>query len=85
MTPWRTCIGCRTVRAKGALVRLARRPGGEVVVDAAGGGRGAYLCEDAACLARGLDRGRLRHAFRKPCEVRPTLAEEVRERWQLAR
>jgi predicted RNA-binding protein YlxR (DUF448 family) len=75
------------VREQESLIRLMRMPSGEVIVDSRRGarGRGAYVCRDFACLMRGLDRGRLAHAFRKPCEVRATLAEEVRERWQLAR
>lgn len=87
MRPHRTCIGCRTSRPKETLTRLVRRPSGVVIVDVAGReeGRGAYVCCHAACLARGLERGRLAHAFRQPCEVRVSLAEEVRKRWQLAR
>jgi predicted RNA-binding protein YlxR (DUF448 family) len=75
------------VRAKDVLVRLARAPTGEVLADPSGryGGRGAYVCPDVACLSRGLERGRLAHAFRKPCEVRASLAEEVRRRWPLAK
>lgn len=87
MRPQRTCIGCRMMKPKDALVRLVRRPSGEVIVDvrASEEGRGAYVCKDAACLVRALDRGRLGHAFKKPCAVGAILAEEVRERWQLAR
>ena len=87
MRPQRTCIGCRTVRPKDTLARLVRRSTGEVIVDPTGreGGRGAYVCCHAACLAQGLERGRLAHAFRQPCEVRASLTEEVRERWQLAK
>ena len=75
------------MRAKGTLVRLVRTSTGEVTVDPAGrrGGRGAYVCPDAGCLVRGLEPGRLAHAFKKSCEVRPSLAEEVRGRWQLAK
>ena len=54
------------------LVRLVRRAKGEVTVDPSGraGGRGAYVCPDTACPARSLERGRLAHAFKKPCAVR---------------
>jgi uncharacterized protein len=85
--PQRTCVACRAVKGKVSLVRLALRRSGEVIVDSTDreGGRGAYLCPEARCLARGLERGRLAHAFRKPCAVGPSLAGEVRERWQLAR
>jgi predicted RNA-binding protein YlxR (DUF448 family) len=75
------------VRPNATLVRLVRRPDGKVIVDSKvnHGGRGAYVCDDAGCQVRGLERGRLAHAFKKPCEVEATLAGEVRERWQLAR
>ncbi|MGH7335412.1 MAG: YlxR family protein [Candidatus Rokuibacteriota bacterium] len=81
--PLRTCVGCRRAKPAPALVRLARLPSGEVVVDSTRRlpGRGAYLCPESACLTRGLERGRLAHAFRKPCEVRANLAKEVSERW----
>ena len=87
MRPARTCIGCRTARPKESLVRLVRGPAGNVVVDSKGRerGRGAYVCPDPACLAQGLERRRLAHAFKRPCEVGASLAEEVRERWRLAR
>lgn len=82
--PVRTCVGCRQAQPKGALVRLLRSPSGAVVVDRSGRGpgRGAYVCARAACVARGLERGRLSHAFRKPCEVGVNLAEEVTGLWQ---
>jgi predicted RNA-binding protein YlxR (DUF448 family) len=55
-------------------------PNGTVVVD--GGpratGRGAYVCPEPECLERGLSRGRLGHAFRKPSEAGPNLAAAVR-------
>lgn len=77
----RTCLGCRTVKAKAALIRLARARDGSVVVDpkARHGGRGAYVCPDAECVERALQRGRLAHAFRKPCDVRNDLANVVRD------
>ena len=75
------------MRPKGTLMRLVRTPAGEVAVDPRGReeGRGAYVCPDAACLARGLARGRLAHAFKRPCAVRASLAEEVREQWPLVK
>jgi len=78
--PSRTCLGCRRARPKGALVRLVRLPNGTVVVDpsAHAAGRGAYVCPEAACVERALNRGRLTHAFRKPCEAGPDLAAAVR-------
>ena len=53
------------------LVRLVRGEDGIVRADRTGRGvgRGAYVCADAMCVERALARGRLTHAFRKPCEA----------------
>ncbi|HEX3179406.1 MAG TPA: YlxR family protein [Methylomirabilota bacterium] len=75
--PTRTCVGCRRRRPKAALLRLVRRPDGRVDADAAGPGRGAYVCADAECLERALKPGRLAHAFRKPSEARTDLIDTV--------
>ena len=65
--PQRTCLGCRQVRPRGTLLRLVRDPEGRVRVDrqGTGVGRGAYVCASAGCLAKGLTKGRLDHAFRR--------------------
>ncbi len=83
----RTCLGCRTVRDKRELVRLVRRSDGRVVLDATGTapGRGAWVCDDVACLERALKAARMAQAFRTPCEVGASLAEEVRGLWQQRR
>jgi predicted RNA-binding protein YlxR (DUF448 family) len=56
--PQRTCVGCRTVLAKRALIRIVRRPEG-VVVDPSGklAGRGAYIHNRKSCWERGLKGG----------------------------
>ena len=61
--PQRTCVGCRRISPKRALVRIVRLPAGGVEVDHTGkkSGRGAYLCPDLPCweaalAKRGLDR-----------------------------
>jgi predicted RNA-binding protein YlxR (DUF448 family) len=63
------------VRPKAVLVRLVRRPDGTVVRDATGGGRGAYVCPDPACLELATRPGRLAHAFRKSSVPGSGLAE----------
>jgi predicted RNA-binding protein YlxR (DUF448 family) len=62
--PQRTCVGCRRVRGKGDLVRMALTPGGTVSVDRTGHGegRGAYVCLERACIERA--RRRLAGALR---------------------
>lgn len=62
--PQRTCVGCRQVLSKRALVRLVRSPAG-VRLDPTGKapGRGAYLHDQRSCWERGL-RGALAQALR---------------------
>ncbi len=52
--PMRTCVGCREVKSKRELVRIVRRPTGEVMLDPGGrsSGRGAYVCPDEGCLEK---------------------------------
>lgn len=85
--PQRTCVGCRRIRPKRALVRIVRLPAGGVEVDPMGkkSGRGAYLCPhqtcwEAALEKRGLDRA-LKVALRPEERIRlleygRTLAKE---------
>ncbi|TMC79574.1 MAG: YlxR family protein [Chloroflexi bacterium] len=63
--PQRTCVACRTTRAKRELVRVVRSPLGELSVDLRGKapGRGAYLDPDPGCLERGLAEGVLARAL----------------------
>lgn len=78
--PERTCVGCRRVRPRAALVRLVRDAEGRVRVDAGGAapGRGAWVCPDDGCVERAALRGRLSHAFRQACEAGIDLAMAVR-------
>ena len=64
--PHRTCIACRTGRAKRELVRIVRTPEGAVVIDETGkrNGRGAYLCTQMSCWERALERRHLERALK---------------------
>ncbi|MCS7283724.1 MAG: YlxR family protein [Anaerolineae bacterium] len=64
--PQRTCVACRTVRPKRALIRIVRTPEGEVRVDERGkqSGRGAYLCAQRVCWEEALKRRRLDAALK---------------------
>jgi predicted RNA-binding protein YlxR (DUF448 family) len=63
-TPQRTCVGCREVLQKRALIRIVKGPDG-VVVDPTGKahGRGAYLHDKRSCWLHGIN-GSLDHALR---------------------
>ncbi len=65
--PQRTCIACRTVRAKREFVRIVRTPENRVEADPTGkkSGRGAYLCRRRECWDAALEgRGRLEQALK---------------------
>jgi len=64
--PLRTCIGCHAKRDKKTLIRLTMNTDGTVVRDAfgKGGGRGAYVCHNASCMAALKMNHRLKRAFR---------------------
>lgn len=67
--PQRTCIGCREVAGKRALVRLVRAAGGNVAVEPPGErlpGRGAYLHRERACWERALQGATIGKALRIP-------------------
>jgi predicted RNA-binding protein YlxR (DUF448 family) len=79
--PVRSCVACRTRRPQDALVRVTV-DGGRLAVDDRHGssrrpGRGAYLCTDATCVARALERDALllRRALRS--RVALTIPEEL--------
>ncbi|MBI2324008.1 MAG: YlxR family protein [Chloroflexi bacterium] len=77
--PQRTCVACRTERAKRELVRVVRAAGsGELSVDLRGkaSGRGAYLCSDTACLERGLAEGSLARSL--ATTIDPATRERLR-------
>ncbi len=65
--PQRTCVVCRQVKEKRALIRLVNTPESRVEIDVAGKkkGRGAYLCRDWACWENGLKGKQLEHALGK--------------------
>ncbi len=82
-SPQRSCIGCRTVRAKGDLVRVVHTPEGAFALDSGGkvAGRGAYLCPSPACLATAVKRKSFDRAFRQsvPAEAVGTLEARIQE------
>ena len=77
--PMRKCTGCNEMRPKKELVRVVRSPEGDVSLDLTGKkpGRGAYVCRDAACLAKARKAGRLERAF--SCEIQAEIYERMEE------
>jgi hypothetical protein len=69
--PERMCVVCRTRQPKERLVRVARLPDGQVVVDetAKGPGRGAYVCARRACWLQPGLAARLGHVLKAELSV----------------
>lgn len=64
--PLRSCIGCRSVRGKGDLVRFVACQG--VLTPDPGAvkeGRGAYICPDKECLKQACRKGAFSRALRE--------------------
>jgi len=64
--PQRTCIACRQIKEKKALIRLVRVENGVAEIDISGKkpGRGAYLCPNKVCWELVLKKNRLEYALR---------------------
>ncbi|MEF3275600.1 MAG: YlxR family protein [Chloroflexus sp.] len=64
--PQRSCVVCRQVNAKRALIRLVRTVDGRVAIDLSGKqpGRGAYLCHNPECWTNALRRHALERALK---------------------
>lgn len=79
--PVRMCAGCAEHKLKREMIRVVRSPQGEISVDFTGkkSGRGAYLCNDPACLQKARRARRLERALdcAIPPEVYARLEEEL--------
>ena len=64
--PMRQCVGCGEMKEKKSLIRIIRTPEGRIILDRTGraNGRGAYICDDPACLAAARKKKSLNRAFK---------------------
>lgn len=82
----RTCLGCRAVKDKGALIRFIAG-NGTLIPDLKGyaSGRGAYICIDEGCFREALNKkGAFSKAFRTKVAV-PVADEAADEVWAAVR
>ena len=63
--PQRTCMGCNQKKEKKEFVRIVKNKENEISLDTTGklSGRGAYICNDIACLERVIKSKRLEKVF----------------------
>jgi len=78
--PLRMCIACREEKPKKEMLRIVKNAAGEIRLDFSGKlpGRGAYICDNAACIAK-LKKGKLLHknfSCNVPEEVYDRIEEE---------
>ena len=75
----RKCTGCNEMKPKKELVRVVKSPEGEISIDLTGKkpGRGAYVCRDAACLAKARKAKRLERAF--SCDIPDDVYDSMEE------
>ncbi len=80
-TPTRLCLGCNEPHAKNELIRIVKNKEGEISVDFTGKkpGRGAYICNNLACLEKLQKNKRLNRAFSTEisAEIYQRLKEEI--------
>lgn len=76
--PIRTCVACRETGAKRGLTRIVRGPEGDVAIDPTGkrNGRGAYLCDKAACWDRAVSSPLLARALNT--EIAPETTQSMK-------
>ncbi len=79
--PMRMCTGCKEMKPKKELIRVVKTADGEIFIDNKGkaNGRGAYICNDKACLEKAIKIGALSRAFatKIPQEIYDRLKEEI--------
>ncbi len=68
--PMRMCVGCREMKPKKELIRVVKRPTGEIALDSTGklSGRGAYVCRSQNCLAKAIKQKQLDRALEHKLE-----------------
>lgn len=76
--PMRTCIACKSSKPKKELIRVVRA-GEEIKLDLTGkaNGRGAYVCNDAACVEKLKKQKLLNRAF--SCQVSDEVYDGILE------
>lgn len=84
VVPERTCISCREHKPKNELIRVVKDAEGNISLDFTGKkqGRGAYICNDLACIERCAKTKALNKAFKTNVdqEVYDAIVEQFKSR-----
>ena len=82
--PMRRCTGCGEMKEKKSLIRIVRTPDVTIQIDRTGklNGRGAYLCDDLACLRTARKRRSLQRSLDTP--IPDEIFDELERRWEVS-
>ncbi len=79
--PMRKCVGCGEMKEKKEMIRVLKTPEDEIILDKTlrANGRGAYICNNAECLAKAIKNKGLERSLKAhiPDEVSARLKEEL--------
>jgi Predicted nucleic-acid-binding protein implicated in transcription termination len=78
--PMRMCVSCREMKPKRELTRVVRGDDG-IAIDptSKASGRGAYLCNDPACLQKAIKSRALERALEG--KISPEVYEQLQAQW----
>ena len=78
-TPMRKCVGCNEMKEKSFLLRVVKTPEGAFLIDKSGraNGRGAYLCQDVACLRLAMKNKGLERSLK--CKMPEDIVEQLEQ------
>lgn len=79
--PLRMCIACRNLKDKRAMLRIVKNSEGQVFIDfsSKASGRGAYICDNAECVAKLRKQRLLNKVF--SCAVDETVYLKIEEEY----
>ena len=79
MTPMRMCGGCRSSKPKEELVRIVRKPDGEICIDKnyKSDGRGVYVCKSEKCFDIACRKNWFKRCLKS--DIRQETFDEIRE------
>ena len=79
--PVRMCIACRNAYEKKQMLRIVKDKDGNISLDFTGkkAGRGAYICDSAACIEKCVKNRLLNRNFAQ--EIAPEVYDAIKEQY----
>lgn len=79
--PVRMCIACRGAYEKKQMLRIVKDKDGNISIDFTGkkAGRGAYICDNIACIEKCVKNRLLNRAFEQ--EISPEVYDAIKKQY----